>query len=98
MQPGNRWIRRCAWHAAVWALAVLLLPVAARAADMSKTLRTTFQVAETGFDPEYGARPLRRLIQKVIVDKLADRMIRGELKDGGKVKISLKNAEVTVSV
>ena len=55
-------------------------------------------IAENGFDPEYGARPIRRLIQKVIVDKLADRMIRGELKDGGRVKISLKNAEVTVSV
>ena len=44
---------------------------------------------EHGYSPEYGARPLRRLIQKVILDKMADKMIRGQLKHGGKVKISL---------
>jgi ATP-dependent Clp protease ATP-binding subunit ClpB len=47
-------------------------------------------LAEEGFDPEFGARPLRRLIQKVILDKLADKIIRGELKDGGKVKVNFK--------
>ena len=47
-------------------------------------------LAKEGFDPEFGARPLKRLIQKVILDKLADKMIRGELKDGGKVKINFK--------
>ncbi len=55
-------------------------------------------LAKEGFDPDYGARPIKRLIQKVIVDGLADKIIRGEVKDGGKVKISLnrKNAvEIT---
>ncbi len=47
-------------------------------------------LAEEGFDPEFGARPLKRLIQKVILDKLADKIIRGELKDGGKVKVNYK--------
>ncbi len=47
-------------------------------------------LAEEGFDPEFGARPLRRLIQKVILDRLADKIIRGELKDGGKVKVNYK--------
>jgi ATP-dependent Clp protease ATP-binding subunit ClpB len=47
-------------------------------------------LAEEGFDPEFGARPLRRLIQKVILDKLADKIIRGELKDGGRVKVNYK--------
>ena len=45
-------------------------------------------LAKQGFDPEFGARPIRRLIQKVILDQLANRIIKGELKDGGKVKIS----------
>lgn len=45
-------------------------------------------LAKEGFDPEFGARPVKRLIQKVILDQLANRIIKGELKDGGKVKIS----------
>ena len=45
-------------------------------------------LVENGYSAEYGARPLRRLIQKVIVDKMADKMIKGELKHGGKAKIS----------
>ncbi len=45
-------------------------------------------LAKEGFDPEFGARPIKRLIQKVILDHLANRIIKGELKDGGKIKIS----------
>ena len=51
---------------------------------------------EKGFDPEFGARPLRRLIQKVVLDKLADSIIRGEIKDGGKIKIGIENAEIAI--
>ena len=47
-------------------------------------------LAEQGFDPDFGARPLKRLIQKFVLDKLADKIIRGELKDGGKVKVNYK--------
>ncbi|MBI4085391.1 MAG: ATP-dependent chaperone ClpB [Candidatus Liptonbacteria bacterium] len=48
-------------------------------------------LAAQGFDPEFGARPLKRLIQKLILDTLADKIIRGELKDGGKVKVNFKS-------
>lgn len=48
-------------------------------------------LAREGFDSEFGARPLKRLMQKVILDKLADKIIRGELKDGGKIKVNFKN-------
>jgi ATP-dependent Clp protease ATP-binding subunit ClpB len=47
-------------------------------------------LAKEGFSAEYGARPLKRLLQKVILDRLADKIIRGETKDGGKVKINFK--------
>jgi ATP-dependent Clp protease ATP-binding subunit ClpB len=52
-----------------------------------------------GFDPEYGARPLKRLIQKVILDKLADKIIKGDIKDGQKIKFSFhqQSAEVVVA-
>lgn len=48
-------------------------------------------IAKEGFDPDFGARPLKRLMHRVILDRLADKIIRGELKDGGKVKVNLKN-------
>jgi ATP-dependent Clp protease ATP-binding subunit ClpB len=47
-------------------------------------------LAKEGFSSEFGARPLKRLIQKVILDRLADKIIRGECKDGGKVKVNFK--------
>jgi len=50
-----------------------------------------------GYSPEYGARPLRRLIQKVILDKVANKIIKGELKDGGKVKISFRKTSAALS-
>lgn len=56
-------------------------------------------ITRHGFDPDYGARPIRRLIQKMIVDPLADKMIRGNVKDGQKVTVVLKNTdtvEITV--
>ncbi|MCL4437430.1 AAA family ATPase, partial [Patescibacteria group bacterium] len=54
-------------------------------------------LSEKGFDPDFGARPLRRLIQKTLVDKLADKIIRGELKDGDKIKIGVKNDSLVFS-
>ncbi len=48
-------------------------------------------LAKEGFDPEFGARPLKRLVQKMILDTLADKIIRGELKDGGEVKVNFKS-------
>ena len=55
-------------------------------------------IIDNGFDPEFGARPMKRLIQKVILDKLADHIIRGKVKDGSKVKISLDKSDITISI
>ncbi len=49
-------------------------------------------IVENGFDPNYGARPIKRLIQKVIVDALADKMVRGLLKDGKEVHIFINKS------
>jgi len=53
-------------------------------------------LVEKGFDPEYGARPLKRLIQKVILDKLADEIIGGKVKDGDKIKIAFRESALTI--
>lgn len=44
-------------------------------------------LAEKGFDPAYGARPLRRLIQKSIGDALAKKLLSGEIRDGDVVMV-----------
>jgi ATP-dependent Clp protease ATP-binding subunit ClpC len=49
-------------------------------------------LAKNGFDPDYGARPIKRLIQKVIVDELADKMLKGLIHDGQKVSITLSRS------
>ena len=46
-------------------------------------------LAERGYDPAYGARPLRRLIQQAIGDKLARLVLAGEVVDGDAVHVSL---------
>ncbi|MGB8143324.1 MAG: ATP-dependent chaperone ClpB, partial [Pseudolabrys sp.] len=45
-------------------------------------------LAEKGWDPAYGARPLKRVIQKSIQDSLAEMILAGKIKDGEKVRIS----------
>ena len=42
-------------------------------------------LARTGYDPAYGARPLRRLIQSAIGDQLAKALLAGEIRDGDTV-------------
>ncbi len=46
-------------------------------------------LADTGYDPAYGARPLRRLIQSAIGDPLARLLIGGDVTDGGSVTVDV---------
>jgi ATP-dependent Clp protease ATP-binding subunit ClpB len=46
-------------------------------------------LAEKGYDPIYGARPLRRLMQHEIDDRLATEILRGTVRDGGTVRVDL---------
>ena len=45
-------------------------------------------LANTGYDPVYGARPLKRAIQRYLQDPLAEQILEGKIKDGDKVKVS----------
>jgi ATP-dependent Clp protease ATP-binding subunit ClpA len=54
-------------------------------------------VVDNGFDPDFGARPIARLIQKTILDAMADKMIRGQIKDGDKVKIAFSNQKPVIT-
>ena len=45
-------------------------------------------LAEQGWDPAYGARPLKRVIQRSVQDPLAEMILSGSVKDGEKVEVS----------
>ncbi|MDR1440637.1 MAG: ATP-dependent Clp protease ATP-binding subunit [Clostridiales bacterium] len=51
------------------------------------------ELAKQGYDPVFGARPLRRTIQSVIEDKLADEMLGGRVKEGDSVTIDFAGGE-----
>ena len=51
-------------------------------------------LAEKGWDPAYGARPLKRVIQKSVQDPLAELILSGKIKDGDRVTIGVKSGEL----
>lgn len=54
-------------------------------------------LAEHGFDPQMGARPMARVIQEKVKRVLADELLFGKLAEGGKVKLGVKDGELQVS-
>ena len=54
-------------------------------------------LAEKGYDPTYGARPLKRVIQKWVQDPLAQLLLAGEIRDGANVKISVARGRLTIN-
>ncbi len=55
-------------------------------------------VAEVGFDPVFGARPLKRALADVVEDKLAELILEGKVKDGDKVEFDVDETSVIVKV
>ncbi len=74
--------------------------------EQLKSKKVTFQLTEgaktwlakKGYSEEYGARPLSRVIQKEIKDKLSDEILFGDLIKGGQVKISTKKDELVHTI
>jgi len=55
-------------------------------------------LAEVGYDPAYGARPLKRIIQKNLQDKLAEKLLAGDIIDGQEVKVIAGEGGLVVTV
>ena len=55
-------------------------------------------IIEKGTDTNYGARPLRRAIQTILEDKIAEEILDGKLKSGDTAKISAKDGEIKIKV
>ena len=76
--------------------------LAKRLGDRRLTLKVSPAAKEwlavTGFDPVFGARPLRRLIQSAIGDQLARKLLAGEILDGQEVLVDLNDSSDTLTV
>ena len=55
-------------------------------------------IAKVGFDPVYGARPLKRAIYEIVEDKLAELILEDSIGEGSHVEFDIKNDEIVVSV
>jgi ATP-dependent Clp protease ATP-binding subunit ClpB len=51
-------------------------------------------LAEAGWDPTYGARPLKRAIQRLVENPLALRLLEGEFADGATIRVDAQNGEL----
>jgi ATP-dependent Clp protease ATP-binding subunit ClpB len=54
-------------------------------------------LANKGYDPVYGARPLKRVIQKTVQDPLAEQILAGRIKDGQQVKVTVRGGALVIN-
>jgi ATP-dependent Clp protease ATP-binding subunit ClpB len=70
--------------------------VAERGVQMTLTDAAKQLLGDMGYDPTYGARPLRRVIQKQLTDRLALALLEGELREGDEVTVDVADGELTL--
>jgi len=68
-----------------------------RKMQLEVTPAARLMLADLGFDPAYGARPLKRVIQRELADPLAIRLLEGELVDGQTVTVDVADGQLTFS-
>jgi len=77
-------------------LALLEKRLAVRRIAIEVTDAAKVWLADTGYDPAYGARPLRRLIQTAIGDPLARKLLSGDVVDGGSVTVDVEDGQLVL--
>ncbi|MEK7221336.1 MAG: AAA family ATPase, partial [candidate division NC10 bacterium] len=78
-------------------LAHLQRRLTTRKLELSVTDRAKEYLAREGFDPVYGARPLKRAIQRLVQDPLARRLLDGEFQEGDQGLVDLQGGEIVLS-
>ncbi|MEA3523674.1 MAG: AAA family ATPase [Campylobacterota bacterium] len=76
----------------------IVAKVAQRDITLELTDTAKVMIAEAGFDPVYGARPLKRALYEIVEDRLADLILGGEVNEGSKVVFDVVNNEIEVKV
>jgi ATP-dependent Clp protease ATP-binding subunit ClpA len=51
-------------------------------------------MAKEGYDPQFGARPLKRAIQDLLLDPLANKLLLGDFKSGDRIKVTAQDGEL----
>lgn len=77
-------------------LAEVLKRLRAKKIDIEFTAKAKALVAEKGYDPSYGARPLKRAIQDLILDELALKIVEGSIKEGDKIKVDASKDKIVI--
>ena len=79
----------------------MLKTVAKRLADLGIAMtadeKAVALVAEKGYDPAYGARPLRRTVQSMVEDKIAEAMLDGKVKEGDAITVTAKDGKIEIA-
>ncbi|MCX7912156.1 MAG: ATP-dependent chaperone ClpB [Dehalococcoidales bacterium] len=71
--------------------------LADRRIQVELTGRAKDLLVNEGYDPVYGARPLKRAIQRLVLDPLAIRVLQGEFSEGDKITVDVKEGRITFS-
>jgi ATP-dependent Clp protease ATP-binding subunit ClpB len=69
----------------------------ARGIDLVATDEALDLLAERGYDPVYGARPLKRVLQRELADPIATAILEGRFGEGDTVKVSVQDGELVLS-
>lgn len=89
----KRWAR--------WIVLLMTKDLTKRLADRRITVEITEEarmyIARSGYDPVYGARPLRRFIQKELETRIGRAIMKGEIPDGATVKVGVKDGALAVT-
>jgi len=79
-------------------LGVLRARLAERRIELELTDAARKRIIEVGYDPAYGARPLKRAIQKEVETPLARKLVAGEVRDGQKVILDVRKGELSLDL
>ncbi|TMM20445.1 MAG: AAA family ATPase [Actinobacteria bacterium] len=77
-------------------VAGVIARVAERGVQITLTDKARELLANMGYDPTYGARPLRRVIQKQLVDRIALALLQGELREGDSARVDAVDGELAL--
>jgi ATP-dependent Clp protease ATP-binding subunit ClpC len=67
-----------------------------QAVDLEVTPAAVDWLAERGYEPQFGARPLRRTVQRELDNRLSTMLLTGEVAEGGRVRVDVENGELVL--
>ena len=77
-------------------IGILAERLKARGIQLKTTDKARDLLGRQGYDPVYGARPLKRVIQRMVQDPIALRMLQGEIKEGQKITVDAQGDDLVI--